>query len=84
MTKIVQEDNLARDYYEAALEDGSLAMKPYCACGNILGEDYFCEKCKRRCHCNLIICDNEVTYDQVKTYIRKSSSFSAFNVKLKP
>lgn len=82
MTTIVEEGR-PRDHYEATLEDGSLVMKPYCACGNLLGEDYFCEKCKRRCHCNLIVCNDEATFDLVKIYIRRSPSFSAFNAKLK-
>ena len=83
MTTIVEKEDHPRDHYEAAIEDGSLVMKPHCACGNILGEDYFCEKCKRRCQCNLIVCDDQATQDMVKDYIRRSSSFSAFKTRLK-
>ena len=83
MTTIVEDEDRLRDRYEAEIEDGSLAMKPYCACGNLLDEEYFCEKCKRRCHCNLILCDNEATLDLVKTFIRKSPSFSVFRAELK-
>jgi len=79
---MVKDKNPPRDYYEASLENGSLVMKPYCACGNALNEDYFCEKCHRKCHCNQIVCDNEATLKLVKRYIRKSSQFSAFKVKL--
>ena len=82
MTKIVEKNNLPRDYYEATLEDGSLVMKPCCACGNALNEDYFCEKCNRRCHCNQIICDDEATLELVKNHIRKSPKLSAFRAKL--
>jgi hypothetical protein len=81
MTQVLDK-NSPRDYYEASLENGSLVMKPYCACGNALNEDYFCEKCHRKCHCNQIVCDNEATLKLVKRYIRKSSQFSAFKVKL--
>jgi len=82
MTKIVEKNNPPSDYYEAALEKGSLVMTPYCACGNTLNEDYFCEKCRRKCHCNRIICNDEAVLELVKSYIRKSSQFSAFKVKL--
>ena len=82
MTEIVEKDNIPRDYYAASLESGSLAMKPYCACGNSLDEDYFCEKCRKRCRCHLIICDNTDTLNLVKDYIRKSSQFSGFKAKL--
>ncbi len=82
MTKIIENNNLLRDHYEATLENGSLIMKPYCACGNSLDEDYFCDKCNRRCNCNQIICDNENTLKLVKNYTRKSPQFSAFKIKL--
>lgn len=82
MTKIVEKNTLPRDYYAATLEDGSLVMKPNCACGNALNEDYFCEKCDRRCHCNQIICDSEATLELVNNYIRKSPKLSAFRAKL--
>ena len=81
MTKVIDK-NSPRDYYEASLENGSLVIKPYCACGDTLNEDYFCEKCHRKCHCNQIVCDNEATLKLVKRYIRESSQFSAFKVKL--
>ena len=82
MTQIVEKNNSLCDYYEAALENGALVMQPYCACGNALDEDYICEKCHRKCHCNQIICNDEATLELVKSYIRKSSQFSAFKVKL--
>jgi len=82
MTTIVEKNDLPCDHYEATLENGSLVMKPYCACGNSLNEDYFCDRCNKRCHCHQIVCDNEATLKLVKSYIRKSSRFSAFKVKL--
>ena len=82
MTTIVEKNDLPCDHYGATRENGSLVMKPYCACGNSLNEDYFCVKCNKRCHCNQIICDNEATLKLVKSYMRKSSQFSAFKVKL--
>jgi len=81
MTKIVEEND-PRDHYKATLEHGSLVMKPYCSCGNILDEDYFCDRCNRKCHCHQIVCDNDVTLSMVKSYVKKSSRFSAFKVKL--
>jgi hypothetical protein len=81
MTEIVEEKR-TRDHYKASMEDGSLVMKPHCACGNPLDEDYFCEKCNKRCHCNEIICDSQDTLDVVKGFIQKSSQFSGFKAKL--
>ena len=83
MTTIVEDEGRPRDHYKASIEDGSLEMKPYCFCGNMLDENYFCDKCQKRCHCNLIVCEDEATLDMVNTFIRKSSSFSAFRAKLK-
>jgi hypothetical protein len=81
MTEIVEEKR-QRDHYKATLENGSLVMKPYCVCGNLLDEAYFCDKCNRPCHCNEILCDNEATLELVKTYIRRSPQFSALSAKL--
>lgn len=81
MTLIVEEKR-SRDHYWATIENGSLVMQPYCACDNLLGEDYFCEKCNRRCHCNEILCDTEATLELVQRYIRQSSQFAAFKAKL--
>lgn len=82
MTTVIEKDDGSRDFYEATLENGSLVMEPHCACGNALNDDYFCDKCNKKCHCRHIVCDNEVTLNLVEKYIRKSSQFSAFTVKL--
>jgi len=82
MTEIVEEQGRKRDHYKARLENNSLVMEPYCACGNLLGEDYYCENCDRRCHCNEIICDTPETLELVKRYKRSSPKFSVFTVKL--
>lgn len=82
MTTIIEKNGISRDYYKATMEKDSLVMEPYCGCGNPLNDDYICEKCNRKCHCRIIVCDNEITLERVKGYIRKSSQFSAFEVKL--
>jgi hypothetical protein len=79
---LIAEEKRPRDHYRAWLEDGSLVMKPYCACGTELGEDYACENCGRRCHCNEILCADENTLELVKAYIRRSGQFSAFKARL--
>ena len=71
-----------QDYYEATLENNALVMKPYCACGNPLDEDYFCEKCNRRCRCYQVYCDTETTFGLVNRYIKKSSKFFGFKAML--
>ena len=82
MTPVIEENDIPCDHYEATLEKGSLVMEPHCACGNLLNDDYFCDQCKKKCHCRHIVCDNETTLELVKKYVRKSSQFSAFKVKL--
>jgi hypothetical protein len=82
MTQIVEKGNIPRDYYEASLENGSLVMKPYCACGNRLDDDYLCERCRRECRCHLILCQDEATLDRARHYIRNASQFSGFKAKL--
>ncbi len=82
MTQIIEKDHLPRDYYAASLENGSLVMTPYCACGNSLNDDYFCEQCNKKCQCHLIVCDDAATLDLVNRYIRKASQFSGFKARL--
>ena len=67
-----------QDYYKATIEKDELVLKPYCSCGRLLDEDYFCEKCNRRCNCNQIRCDSETTLGLVNRYIKESSKFSGF------
>jgi len=50
------------DFFTAEMEGGELVMKPFCKCGNILDEKYFCEKCGRQCLCTDIICADETTF----------------------
>ncbi len=76
--KALENKSGGKDYYLATLEEGSLVMEPYCACGNHLLEDYFCDKCDRRCHCTDIVCDNETTLKFVKNLIVTSPQFSYF------
>jgi len=82
MTTGIEKNDAPHDHYAATLENGALVMEPHCACGNPLNDDYFCEKCNKKCRCRHIICDNETTLKLVKKYIRKSSQFSEFTVKL--
>jgi len=56
------------DYFFAEMEDGGLVMKPFCRCGNLLGEEYYCEKCQRQCLCTDVICDNETTFRFVQDH----------------
>jgi len=71
-----------QDFYRAHLENGQLAMAPFCACGNGLNEDYFCDRCQRKCRCDLVICEDQATLDRVREYILKASQFSGFKARL--
>jgi len=82
MTTVIDKNEVPLDYYTATLENGSLQLKPYCACGNSLNEDYFCEKCRRKCRCTRIICSDPEALDLAKRYIRKSSQFSGYKAEL--
>ncbi len=72
----------SQGFYKAHLEDGELCMTPFCACGNPLDEDYYCEKCGCRCRCYRIICHDPETLELVKDYIRKSPQFSVYRAEL--
>ena len=82
MTETMKHKDKYRDYYKATLENGSLVMNPHCACRNALNADYFCEKCNKRAHCHLIICDTEDALHLVERYIRVSPQFSAYTAYL--
>jgi hypothetical protein len=60
--------NEKADYFFAEMEDGGLVMKPFCRCGNLLAEEYYCEKCQRQCLCTDVICDNETTFRYVQDH----------------
>ena len=82
VNKTMKKSEKSRDFYKAAVENGSLFMTPHCACGNALNEDYFCEKCNKRCECYLIICDTKDTLNLVQKYIRQSPKFASFTAYL--
>ena len=71
-----------RDFYTATVECDSLLMTPHCACGNALNEDYYCEKCNKRCECYHIVCDTKDTLNLVQKYIRHSPKFASFTAYL--
>jgi hypothetical protein len=82
MTEIVENAQNANDYYLASLENNSLQLEPFCSCGNPLNANYYCEKCQRKCRCNLFLCSDSATLDLARQYIRKSSQFSGFKARL--
>lgn len=73
-----------RDYFIAAIEEGELAMRPFCACGNYLEEDYFCSRCRKQCLCTHIYCVNREVLDKVTAFISQSTSFGKFEATLLP
>lgn len=75
-------NNVNQDHYKASIESGELFMQPFCACGNPLNEDYFCEKCSRRCRCYLIVCKDQAALELVQFYIRHSAQFSGYSAQL--
>ena len=78
MTQVIGNTDQPQDHYMATLGNGDLVMTPHCACGNMLNEDYFCEKCNRHCHCYQIVCDNTTTLALVQKYIRESPKFAVY------
>ena len=82
MSEIKAKNGLHCDHYKATLDKDALSMTPYCACGNMLNEDYFCEKCNRRCRCLEIVCDNRATLALVQKYIRTAPQFAVFKASL--
>lgn len=82
MNRETEAQAVEQDCYRAHLENGQLAMAPFCACGNALNEDYFCERCQRKCRCELVICADQATLERVRAYIRKASQFSGFKARL--
>lgn len=76
------ENAVGQDHYQAFLEEGELVIQPFCACGNPLNEDYFCEKCNRHCRCYLIICQDVSTLERVRLYIRRAPQFALYRAQL--
>jgi len=73
-----------QDCYRARLDDGELIMEPFCACGQALNEDYFCDRCQRKCRCEHVICRDQATLEKVRQFILKASQFSGFSASLGP
>lgn len=70
------------DYYWAHWEDGELVMEPFCACGNALEEDYFCQACKRECDCSFIACEDPEVLDAVEKLVHGNPTFRNFRASL--
>lgn len=66
------------DFFRAHIEDGEMIIEPYCACGNPLAEEYFCEKCRRQCSCTEIRCNSREILDYVDHLIHNNASFRNF------
>ncbi|MBS3809415.1 MAG: hypothetical protein KGY38_04590 [Desulfobacterales bacterium] len=75
-------NSISRDHYQASLKEGELVMQPFCACGNPLDEDYFCENCGRRCRCYLIVCRDLPALERVQSYIQRSPQFAVYRAQL--
>jgi len=71
-----------KDFFYATLEGAELIMKPYCACGNPLPEDYYCEKCQRQCRCTEIRCKDKAVLDHVNGFITGNKRFHNFTAVL--
>lgn len=74
--------NESGDHFRASLEDGGLAMKPFCRCGGQLNEDYHCAACNRDCRCTTFVCDDEATLAAVKRFVEEQPSFEGFRTLL--
>jgi len=72
----------SKDYFYATLEGTELILEPYCACGNPLEEEYFCEKCQKQCLCAEIRCENKATLDYVNQFVQSNKHFRNFNAVL--
>lgn len=73
-----------KEYFIATLEEGELAMKPFCSCGNHLEEDYYCDQCNKQCLCITIFCTDDETLAKVQHFIDNSESFKKFQASLLP
>jgi hypothetical protein len=80
MTEPTDKNRAPDDYYLAGMDDGALSIQPFCGCGNGLDEDYYCDRCRKKCRCRRIVCRDAETLEQVRRYIRKSPQFSGFQV----
>lgn len=81
MTATIKNDK-HQDYYLAHLENNELIMEPFCACGNALNEDYYCERCRRKCRCDHVLCQDKEALARIRSYIRQSGKFSGFSAAL--
>ncbi len=73
---------LHQDYLLARWENNELAMQPFCSCGSILGEDYFCSKCNRECDCTFIMCEDPQALSVVQKLIQGNPSFRNYKASL--
>lgn len=70
------------DYFLASLEEGELVLEPYCACGEALAEQYYCEKCGRQCRCIEILCRDNRTLEYVTECVKSQPCFDKFSCAL--
>jgi hypothetical protein len=71
-----------KGYFNATLENAELNMRPHCACGNPLPEDYYCEKCQKQCRCTEIRCKDKAAFDYVNGMLTSNKRFHNFTAVL--
>ncbi len=67
-----------RDYFLARGVNGELAMEPFCYCGSVLEEDYYCKECDHKCMCTFIVCSDPQALAMVESLVQGSSDFRKF------
>ncbi len=80
MQEITFEDLKKRgeDYYLASWEDNQLVLEPYCACGQVLDEDFFCSHCNRSCSIGVVVCRDFKVVGIVEKFIHGHPQFRNF------
>ncbi len=68
-----------RDYFVASVEDGELAMEPFCYCGNALDEQYACAVCNHKCDITFVACADAGALAMMQTLVRsRPADFGKF------
>jgi hypothetical protein len=67
-----------RDYFVASVEDGGLAMEPFCCCGKPLDEQYACDDCNHKCDITFVACADAGALAMMEKLVRSRPDFGKF------
>ncbi len=84
MQEVTKEDMKQNEtsYFLASWEDNQLVLEPYCFCGEMLEENFFCPRCRENRAIDVILCREFKIVGIVEKFIHGNPQFKDFRAYL--